>query len=77
MRIGITCLLAAALLTVTGSGAYGIVIGDWENSADGWIITDGAPAGTTMTYSATGATLNSSSLRLYVPQGGWKFGDMY
>ncbi len=72
MRIGITCLLATVLLTVTGSGAYGIVIGDWENSPDGWIITDGAPAGTTMTYSATGATLNSSSLRLYVPQGGWK-----
>ncbi|MCK4291633.1 MAG: LamG domain-containing protein [Planctomycetes bacterium] len=67
------CVVAVALLTVMVSGAYGVVIGDWENQDDGWFMDAGSPPGTAFTYSnTTGVTLNSYSLRLHVPEGGWK-----
>ena len=45
------CLTCAALLLGLVGSAYGLVIGDWENSDDGWVIV--GPEGTTMSYSDT------------------------
>jgi len=51
------------------------VLGDWENTDDGWYLDGGSPAGSSMTYSdTTGVTLNNYSLRLYMPGGGWRQG---
>jgi hypothetical protein len=47
-----------------------VVIGDWENTDDGWYLGDSVPAGSSMTYSDTnGVTLNDYSLKLQAPPG--------
>jgi len=48
------------------------VIGDFENDMDGWALWADAPAGTTTSYSTTGASLNDYSLKVDVPTAGWK-----
>jgi len=45
----------------------GYVLGDWEDSMDGWFIWTRTRA--TSSYSTTGATLNNKSLRLDIPTG--------
>jgi len=45
----------------------GVVLGDWEDSMDGWFIWTRTRA--TSSYSTTGATLNNKSLRLEIPTG--------
>jgi len=45
----------------------GVVIGDWEDTMDGWVPGGGNP---TLSYSTTGATLNEKSLKIEV-QNGW------
>jgi len=50
----------------------GVVFGDWENNMDGWVLAPDLP-GTTVEYSSThGVTLNSYSLRMYVPGSGYQ-----
>ncbi len=53
--------------------SYGqVVIGDWENVMDGWLIDPCAPPGTTTSYSTTGVTLNANSLKVDVNNhSGW------
>ena len=46
-----------------------VVLGDWEDSRDGWILYSGTDA--TLSYSTTGATLNEKSLKLEVPSSFW------
>jgi hypothetical protein len=48
----------------------GYVVGNWENSMDGWFIWSRTRA--TSSYSTTGATLNNKTLKLSAPQG-WDF----
>ncbi|MCJ7778413.1 MAG: DUF1349 domain-containing protein [Sedimentisphaerales bacterium] len=45
----------------------GVVLGDWEDGMDRWFIWTRTKA--TSSYSTTGATLNSKSLRLNIPTG--------
>jgi hypothetical protein len=47
----------------------GVVIGDWEDSFDGWVVSP--PGAATLGFSPTGATLNSKSLKVTVPGGFW------
>jgi hypothetical protein len=62
--IFVVCVLALA------STSYGLVVGDWEGSMDGWILNqDGA--GIVLSYSSTGVTLDSNSLKLYDASAGW------
>jgi hypothetical protein len=49
------------LLLGLASTSYGLVIGDWEDSMDMWVVWNG-----TVSYSTTGATLNSKSLNLQI-----------
>ena len=46
-----------------------VVLGDWEDSMDGWILYGGSDA--ILSYSTTGATLNEKSLKLEVPSSFW------
>ncbi len=65
-------LFSVVLLLSLVSTSYGqVVIGNWENVMDGWVIDPCAPPGTTTSYSATGVTLNSNSLKVTVPVGDW------
>lgn len=50
------------------------VISDWENRSDGWVSWG---ASTPYTYSTTGATLNTHSLKLQNAVGGWRNAIMY
>ena len=47
----------------------GVVLGDWEDSLDGWILYAGSDA--ILSYSTTGATLNNKSLMIEVPSSYW------
>jgi hypothetical protein len=47
----------------------GVVLGDWEDSLDGWVLYPGSDA--ILSYSTTGATLNEKSLRMEVPSSYW------
>jgi len=53
------------------SDAHAVLVGDWENNMDGWILQTEAP-GSSASFSTTGATLHDSSLRVSIPVGGWK-----
>lgn len=50
----------------------GTVIGDWEDGMDGWEIIGSAPIGSSMEFSNVGVTLGAQSLKLTIPEGGWK-----
>ncbi len=71
-------LVQIVLLLSLASAGYGIVtdprvIGNWENNMDGWFIDPLAPAGTAISYdNLNGITLDSWSLKLFVPAGGWQ-----
>lgn len=64
--ISFVCVLALA------STSYGVVIGDWEGSMDGWVNE----WGWTSSYSATGATLHDNALKLVVAAPDWYVGSM-
>jgi len=51
----------------TEYGGVGVIIGDWEDSMDGWVAGQGSP---TFSYSTNGATLNDKSLQINV-RNGW------
>jgi len=66
--VSFICIVLVLSLT---SSTYGLVIGNWEDSNDGWDIWSGAPNDTTIDYNDTiGVTLDSNSLKLYVPESG-------
>jgi hypothetical protein len=74
MRTKLISLISVILVLSLASVTYGIVIGDWEQDMDGWEVADNNPPGNpTFTYSATGATLGDSSLRMAVTNPGWRF----
>jgi len=64
--------MVLVLVLSLGAATYGIVIGDFEGDMDGWALWTAAPAGTTTSYSTTGASLNDNSLRVDVVVGGWQ-----
>jgi hypothetical protein len=53
-----------ALIFCVVSPSYGLVIGDWEDDMDMWVVWNG-----TTSYSTTGVTLNSKSLNLNIGSG--------
>jgi len=56
-------LVSLILMLALVSTSYGVVIGDWEQSMDGWAATwEANPP--TFSYSTTGATLNTYSLSM-------------
>jgi hypothetical protein len=58
---------------VLASVSYGdVVIGDWENDMDGWVVEWGE----TVSYSATGATLHDSALKVVPSWTEWYVGSM-
>jgi hypothetical protein len=67
-------LISFVLVVTLASSSYGqaIVVGNWENIMDGWAKDPCAPAGTTTSYSATGVTLDTKSLKLSVPEPNWQ-----
>ncbi len=74
-----TLLVGLVLTVALVSTGYGqTVIGDFEDPIDiegridGWELWSWAPAGTTISNSTNGATLNDQSLRLDVAAGGWQ-----
>ncbi len=66
-------LAGLALTLVWGSSGYAQVIGDWENgSMDGWAVSGGAPAGTTVDFSTTGVTRGASALKVTAGASGYQ-----
>ncbi len=59
---GLIYLIPFILGLTLVSTTYGITIGDFENSMDGWTVVD--DEATSTAYSTTGATLNKKSLRI-------------
>ena len=76
-------LVVAALISAAAgsSPCFAVVIGNWEQTSDGWF--DWAAGGTTLpanySFSTVGATLGSSSLDFNpaTPPAGWSFGAGY
>jgi regulation of enolase protein 1 (concanavalin A-like superfamily) len=56
--------VSAVLLLTLVSTTYGIVIGDFENSMDGWSLYYPNDPNVSTSFSTTGATLNQNSLRI-------------
>ncbi len=72
-------LISFVLVLSVASTSYGAgytdpcVIGNWEDSNDGWLIDPCAPVGTTTEFNDTvGVTLDGNSLKLYVPEPNWQ-----
>ncbi len=65
------CFLISFILVLTlAPKTYGIVIGDFEDSNDGWVLMAAVTEGSTIDYNDTvGVTLNNRSLKLWVPIG--------
>ncbi|UCG46822.1 MAG: PEP-CTERM sorting domain-containing protein [Phycisphaerales bacterium] len=68
-RVIVLMSLALGVFLVCPAGAA-LVIGDWENDMDGWILQTENP-GNEAGYSTVGVTLNDNSLRMSAPGGGW------
>ncbi len=68
-------LISFVLVLSVASTSYSAdpcVIGNWEDVNDGWRIDPCAPPGTAMTYSTTGVTLDTKSLKVDVnDHNGW------
>ena len=54
------------------SASYGIVIGDWENNMDGWVVEWGE----TTSYDTIGHTLNEHALKVMPSYTEWYVGSM-
>jgi len=69
-------LISFVLVVTLASASYAAdpcVIGNWEDSNDGWLIDPCAPVGTTTDYNATtGVTLDTKSLKLSAPEPNWQ-----
>lgn len=65
-------LMCLVCVLVLASVSFGEVIGDWEDSMDGWVNEWGLST----SYDTTGATLGSKSLKAEVPTAGWYQGSM-
>lgn len=65
---GLVCLVAAFGLAGQSYGSFARVrvIGNWENSSDGWTVHPGAAGGTAMQPYEGNATLGDYSLKVYV-----------
>ena len=78
-----SALVVAALISAAAGSSHclAVVIGNWEQSNDGWF--DWAAGGTTLpanySFSTVGATLGTSSLDFNpaAPPAGWSFGTGY
>lgn len=55
-------LVGLGLMLATASGSYALVVGDFEDNMDGWVLWNGSSS-----YSTIGATLNNKSLRIEAP----------
>ena len=64
MYKSINFLVVLGLILCAVCPSYGLVIGDWEDEMDLWVIWDDAVC--TTSYSTTGATLNSKSLHVNI-----------
>ncbi len=64
--VSFVCVLALA------SASYGSVIGDWENSMDGWVVEWGE----TTSFDTIGHTLNGSALKVVPSWTEWYVGSM-
>ena len=64
--------LVFALVLGLVPASYGVVIGDWENSMDGWTVEWGE----TTDFSATGATRGDSALKVMPSWTEWYVGAM-
>jgi hypothetical protein len=65
--------LVLVLTLGLASTSYGVLIGDWENgSMDGWVVEWGQ----TTSFSATGATVGSSALKVMPSWTEWYVGSM-
>jgi hypothetical protein len=67
--IGVACF--AITLGLAGVSYAGLpqVIGDWEDSNDGWVVNGEAPDGTTAQFVKENATLGKGSYKVFVPSG--------
>ena len=68
-RISFICL--AVTLGLAGISYAGLpqVIGNFEDSNDGWVVTGDAPDGTTAHFVKENATLGKGSYKVFVPSG--------
>jgi hypothetical protein len=67
-------LVSIVIVLLVTSATYGVVIGNWENDMDGWEICSLTPPGNPiLSFSTTGVTLDANSLRMEVPESGWRF----
>jgi hypothetical protein len=64
--------LVFALMLGLVPASYGVVIGDWENSMDGWVVEWGE----TTSYDTIGHTLNDHSLKVMPSWTEWYVGAM-
>ena len=62
-------LVSFVLVLGLASITYGIQLGDFENNMDGWVRNDPNDANISLSYSTTGATLGSYSLKIADPNG--------
>ncbi len=66
-------LVSFVLVLTLASPSFGEVIGNFEGEMDGWEIFPTAPVGTETDYNDTsGVTLDSNSLKVSVPEGGYQ-----
>jgi hypothetical protein len=66
---GFVCFAVTLGLTGQSYGSLPRVIGDWEDSNNGWTIHSEAADGTTMQPCKGDATLGNYSLKVFVPSG--------
>jgi hypothetical protein len=67
--IGVACLAITLGLAGISYAALPQVIGDWEDSNDGWELFAEAPDGTTAHFVKENATLGKGSYKVFVPSG--------
>ena len=60
----INLMVILTLIFCAVSSSYGLVIGDWEDDMDAWVVWNG-----TTEFSTTGVTLNDKSLHLTIGSG--------